>query len=408
MTSTKLKRAVTLPALILYGVGTMVGGGFYALLGEITVEAGSATPLALLLSGVLALLSACSFAELSSRYPVSAGEARYVGAAFRLPALSTTVGWLVISTGVVSAATLSVATTGFIRDMWPMIPGTPGIVALVLLLGIVAVWGIGESVAVVVVVTVLEVAALLYAFGVNAAPLAELPSRWPELLPSGAGGVGWLGVFGGAFLAFYAFIGFEDMVNIAEEVRDARRTLPRAILVSVVLTTVLYVAVSTAAVLSVPLERLAGSATPIAELVRDGGARAATGVWAVSVLTGVNGALVQIIMASRVAYGLARRSQAPAVLAKINRTTRTPVIATALVTAIVLALALFFPLTTLAKITSSVILIVFATVNLALWRIKRRDPDEGGAGPRFPPPLPLVAFAATVLVLGFELWLALP
>lgn len=393
---------MTLPLLVFYGVGTMVGGGFYALLGEIAAEAGRAVPLALLLSGLIAFLAGCSFAELASRLPVSAGEARYVLEGFGRTWLSTLVGWLVIATGVVSAATLAVATSGFLHDIWPMLPDRPTIVVLVLLLGAVAAWGIGESVAVVGIITVVEIAALLFAFGLNAAPLADLPSRVGELLP-GAAGAGWLGLFAGAFLAFYAFIGFEDMVNIAEEVRDVRRTLPLAILLSVGITTLLYVAVATAAVLSVPPERLAGSATPVAELVRKGGPAAVLGVQIVSILTGVNGALVQIIMAARVAYGLARHEQAPEPLARIHRGTRTPVVATALATAVVVALAAFFPLTALANVTSGIMLVVFACVNLALWRIQRAAPDHGGEGPRFPGWLPLLAFGATLGILAFQL-----
>jgi len=315
MTSKRsLQRSVSLPFLVLYGVGTMVGGGIFALIGEISVDAKGATPFALLLSGAIAFLSACSFAELSSRFPVSAGEARYVQEGFGRFGLAALVGWLVIATGVVSAATLAVATAGFIRDLWTALPELPTIIALVLLFGAVAAWGIGESVAVVAVITVIEVGALLFAFGVNAESLGGLPDRWPELLPGDPGGATWLGVFGGAFLALYAFIGFEDMVNIAEEVRDVERSLPFAILLSVGLTTLLYVAIAIVSVLSGPIERLSDSATPIAELVRGSVPGAMLGVSIVSILTGINGALVQIIMASRVAYGLAKRDKAPNIL----------------------------------------------------------------------------------------------
>lgn len=401
-----LKRSISLPLLVFYGVGTMVGGGFYALLGEISGAAGRATPLALLLAGGLAFLAACSFAELGSRFPVSAGEARYVQEGFGRAALGALVGWLVIATGIVSAATLAVATVGFLLDLSPALPSLPTTVVLVLFLGAVAAWGIGESALVVSVITVIEVAALLYALGLNAAPLADLPARAGELLPGEAATAGWTGVFTGAFLAFYAFIGFEDMVNVAEEVRDVRRTLPVAILVSLGITTLLYVVVATAAVLSVPPERLAGSATPVAELVRSAGPAAILGVQLVSILTGVNGALVQIIMASRVAYGLAEQNKAPQVFGRVARTTRTPVVATASATVVVMGLAAFLPLTSLANVTSGIILAVFALVNLALWRIKRTDPGSGGAWVRFPAWLPLFAFAATTTMLALKIWQA--
>lgn len=401
--TSSLRRSVSLPFLVLYGVGTMVGGGFYALLGKITGDAASATPLAFLLSGLLALLSACAFAEMSSRHPVSAGEARYVEKGLGWPRIGALVGWLVIATGIVSAAALGVATAGFLRDMFPVIPQSAAIAGVILLLGAIAAWGINQSVAVVALISVIQIAALVFALGVNAESLTELPQRWRELVPGSAAGVGWIGVFSGAFLAFYAFVGFEDMVNIAEEVKDVRRTLPAAILISLVLTTALYVVVSTVAVLSVPLDDLAAAKTPIAELVS--GRYSETGVWAVSLLTGFNSALVQIVMVARVAYGLAKRDHAPAAFAKISGVTRTPVVATAAGTGVILALALFLPLTTLANVTSGIILAVFALVNLALWRTKRDDPDPEGEGPRFPIWLPVAGFVATVLVLGFKLWL---
>lgn len=398
----ELKRTISLPMLTLYGLGTMVGGGFYALMGKVAGEAGTAAPAAFALAGALAMLSALSFAELSSRYPVTAAETRYVTEGFGRPALGALTGWMVIVTGVVSAATLAVATIGFLGEMVPVWQ-KPGIALLVLAMGLVSFWGIGASVALVTVITFIEVGALVYIVAIAGGSLEALPERWTELLPRG-GGMGWTGVLAGSFLAFYAFIGFEDMVNMAEEVKDPRRALPWAILIGVALTTGLYVVVSTVAVLTAPVSELAASATPMATIVSAAGRRSGVGLGLVSLLAGVNGALVQIIMASRVAYGLARRGQAPAWLGAVHARTRTPHRATALMTIVILALALLFPLTALAKTTSAIILGIFATVNLALWRIKGRDPDKAGEGPRLPRALPLFGFAACVAVLLFQAW----
>ncbi|QGX39768.1 APC family permease [Permianibacter aggregans] len=401
----KLKRAISLPFLILYGVGTMVGGGFYALVGKVAGEAGYYAPLALVLSGLLALLSGLSFAELSSRYPVSAGEVRYVSAGFRNVYLSRLAGALVILTGIVSAATLSVATIGFLQDFVP-VPNAPALIVLVLLMGAIAAWGIGESVAVVVFITVLEIAALIYAAFVAEGELVQLQQSWQLFVPPMNAEIG-VGIFTAAFLAFYAFIGFEDMVNIAEEVKDAKRALPAAIIISVLLCLIIYAWVSLIALLSVPPKQLAASNTPVAEMVRAHSWYSSTGLGIVSLLTGLNGALVQIIMAARVAYGMAKRKHAPSWFANVNSKTQTPFNATLLITALVLLLALFFPLTTLAKITSGIILLVFAAVNLALWRIKRRHPDRKGTGIRLPIFLPIIAALSCIAALAFQLWLLL-
>ncbi len=402
MATTKLRRSISLPMLILYGLGTMIGAGFYALLGEIAGEAALFTPLAFLLAGFLAFISATSFAELSSRFPFSAGEARYAEEGFSSKNFSTIVGWLVILTGIVSAATLAVATVGFLQD-FISVPQSISILILVLIMGVIAGWGIGKSVAFVGVISVIEIGALVYIIFVAGDSLALLPSRWNELIVPTNSTV-WLGVFSGAFLGFYAFIGFEDMVNMAEEVKDVRRNLPIAILVSIFLTTILYILVSTIAVLTVTPEILSSSNTPVAQILQGHGAFSMSMLGVVSLLTGINGALVQIIMASRVVYGLSKEDQAPAVLGKINSKTQTPLAATAIITFIVLSLALFFPLQALAESTSFIILIIFAIVNFSLWRIKGRKNEVSEGKISFPRWVSLFGFITSIIVLAFQVW----
>ena len=405
MNESTLKRAVTLPYLIFYGVGTMVGGGFYALMGKVAGVAGMATPLAFAFTGLLALFVALSFAELSSRFPVSMGSARYVYEGYRSRQLSNVVGWLVIFSGIVSAAALVVASAGFLNDLLVIHP-VVGVIVVVTIIVAVASWGIGEAVAVVTVITLIEVLALVYVFAANVDGLGHFGSRWQELLSiGGPAQFEWMAVAAGSFLAFYAMIGFEDMVTLAEEVQDVRRVLPTAIIASIVITTLLYVCVTLVAVLSLEPKVLADSATPLAELVRDQGRAATLGLWLVSLITGLNGALVQFIMAARVAYGMAQRGQAPAWLGRIHPRTRTPVRATLAAGAVALLLALSLPLTPLAKITSAILLVVFALVSLALWRIKGREADGmGNKRLSIPRWVPLVGFAVSLLLLIFQGW----
>lgn len=398
----ELKRSVSLLLLVMYGLGTMVGGGIYALIGKVSEEALMYTPAAMLLSGLFALLTGLCYAELGSRLPYSAGEVRFVETGFGKAQIAQLTGALVILTGIVSSAALAVATIGFADDFIDL-PDEFAVGLLVLLMGAIAAWGIGESVAVVAAITVIEVGGLIYVIG--AAGL-DIPAGvdWRDLVPPMEAGI-WASIFAGAFLAFYAFVGFEDMVNLAEEVKDVRRTLPAGIVISMVLATVLYCLIALVAVATVPVERLASSSTPLAEIVRNKGNYAMTGLGIVSLLSGFNGALVQIIMSSRVAYGTARQGLAPGWLAEVHPVTRTPVRATAVVVGVILVLAVLFPLTTLAKITSAVILIVFGAVNLALWRIKREDPDTDGEGLRLPGWVPLAAAFGCLAVLAFQLWL---
>ena len=396
-----LRRSIGLRSLIFYGVGTMVGGGFYALMGKIVGEAGALAPWALAASGLLALVNALAFAEFSSRFPVSAGEARYVEEALGRVWLSTATGIMVVMTGIVSAAALSTATAGFVGDLIPIDP-TLGVVLIVIALCAVAAWGIGESMALIVLITVVEVGALLLVVVTN---LDNMSFEGIGYQASSTGGVGLAGLFSAAFLGFYAFVGFEDMVNVAEEVKQPRRNLPIAIMASVGITTLLYVAVSVVAVSSSDLGRLSASDTPIAELLGNSNILGRTGIGIVSILAGINGALVQIIMASRVCYGLADRGRLPSALGRIHKRTQTPIIATAIVAIITLFLATALPLGQLAKATSAIILVVFALVNFSLWKLKGRTPDPSGQGPRVPRWLPLLGFVSCVAVLAGQAYL---
>jgi len=267
----------------------------------------------------------------------------------------------------------------------------------VILLGLLAAWGIGESVLVAGLITVVEAGGLLAVIWVGRDVLIAPPSEAAEVLPPFEPGV-WIGIFGGTLLAFFAFIGFEDMVNVAEEVKDVRRTLPRAIIATLGLTLVLYVAVTLVAVRSLPIEELAASEAPLALVYARAGGDAVLFVGLVAIAATANGALIQMIMASRVLYGLAAQRQLPRFLARVHPRTRTPLIATGLVTAVVLLLAESFDLGRLAETTSFITLTVFALVNLALWRLKRRAPDaarraEGGL--TVPIWIPVLGFLAS-------------
>jgi amino acid transporter len=395
-----LRRTIGFWFLVLYGMGTMVGAGFYALSGEVAGLAGRHAPLAFGLAGLLALFSALAFAELSSRLPDAGGSARYLEEAFGRRWLSALTGWLIITTGIVSAATLAVATVRFAGDFVP-IPRAAGVIGVALALGAIAAWGVRQAVGVVVAISAIQIAALLYV-AAAATGVPDTPAVEPQALLPPLDAAAWSGLLAAAFLAFYAFIGFEDLVNMAEEVRDVRRALPRAVVLSLSLTAGLYMLVSSALVLNIPPALLAEASTPLAEAVRHHGAAAVAGIGIVSILSAVNSALVQLVMVARVAYGMANRDYAPGVLATVGRRTRTPWVATLLATLVVAALAASLELTTLANVTSGVLLAVFVAVNFGLWWLKGFDEGERPAGSfSLPRGVPLVgaAVSAAVLVL---------
>lgn len=378
MTETpSLKRSLSLPLITFFGLGDIIGAGIYVLIGKVAGYAGMYAPVSFFMAAVIALFTGFSYAELSSRYPRSSGEAFFTQEAMNRRLFSSAVGWAVVLTGVVSAATIANGFVGYLH-LFVSIPDWLAIMMLVLVLGSLAAWGIIESVIAAALITLVELGGLLLVLWVAGGSLAELPERLPELVPPVSGTV-WIGIATGSVLAFFAFIGFEDMVNVAEEVKNPSRNMPIAILLAIGISTVLYLLISLVAVLSLPLEELAGSRAPLAAIVQKSGGYQPTLIGLISIFAIVNGALIQIIMASRVIYGMVEQGGAPAIFAVINPKTRTPLRSTALVTVIVLTLALWLPLETLARTTSFVILIIFTIVNLSLFIIKRRIPRQAGA-----------------------------
>lgn len=398
-----LKRVITLPQMIFYGLGTTIGGGIYALSGKVAGEAGMHAPFSFLISGLLILISAFSYAEMSTRYPVSAGGAQYVRAAFNRRLLTKSVGWLLIFTGVVSGAALSNATAGFLHD----ITGLPHMfltAMLVFLIGGVAAWGISESVTMVVVITLIEIGGLLLVVFTSGGALSAIGDRWPEMIPPFSDITLWAGIVSGAFLAFYAFIGFEDMVNVAEEVKDVRRTMPRAILLCLFFTLVIYLLVIVTAILTVPPADLAQSHTPLALIMDRGNSPVPPSVMAlISMLATINGALVQIVMGARVLYGLSGAGDAPALFGNIHPVTRTPLEATVFMILLILGFALLLDLTLLAKVASAIILVIFTSVNAALLKVKMAESTAPDGIFLVPVWVPLLGMISCVALLVSEI-----
>lgn len=190
--------------------------------------------------------------------------------------------------------------------------------------------------------------------------------------------VGVSGVVAGSFLAFYAFIGFEDMVNVAEEAKNPRRTMPLAILFSLVASTILYLLVVIVATKVVPPSQLAESGAPLSLVYEKSGANHAIILSLIGITAAVNGVVVQVIMGSRILYGLAKQGWLKAELADVNSQTKTPVTATLVVVGLMIAATLLLPLVSLAKATSLLILSIFTLVNVSLFVIKRRQKTHSG------------------------------
>ncbi len=398
-----LKRTLTLPLLILYGVGVTIGAGIYVLIGVTAGKAGLYAPLSFVLAAIVVAFSAASFAEMSCRYPFSAGEAAYVRAGFRSNALSLVIGLLVVLAGVVSSAAISVGAAGYVLEFIHL-PETLIICTVVILMAAIAAWGIMESVTFAGVFTIIEVGGLMAIVGAGLISDPGIVVRLGSVFPPLGDFTPWLMVFGATMLAFFAFVGFEDIVNLAEEVREPRRTLPWAIFCTLAISTLIYFFVAAVAVLSVPTDELAASRAPLGFVFNKITGLPSTAINAIAIVATLNGVIIQIIMASRVLYGLAKQGSILKQFAHINATTRTPLVATATVATVILLLGLFFPLENLAEMTSRVVLTIFMTVNAALVAIKFRGEQAPEGSFQVGIWVPIIGFFICLLTLAGDLF----
>ncbi len=399
MATKELKRSLSLPLLTLYGLGNILGAGIYVLVGKVAGEAGANTVLAFLIAMVIAGLTAFSYMELSSRFPQSASVSVYLQKAFGLRPLSVGIGIALVLGGVASAAALAQGFAGYLNNILA-VPQLIAAIGLLLVLGLLAVKGIKESARFAAVVTTIEVIGLLLIiwFGRNLVSVGDVPAMF-TIDPA----IGLSGVLIGAFLAFYAFIGFEDMVNVVEEVRNPRRTMPLAILFALVSATVLYLLVVMVSIAAVAPGELAASKAPLSLVFDRISSIDPLVISVIGLAATMNGVLVQIIMGSRILYGLSRQGWLPARFASIHSRFETPIFATAIVVGVMIVGTLLLSVVSLAQITSFLVLTVFILVNLSLIIIKLRDRKQ--AAEKAPVAVPIaIPLLAVLFCIGLVLF----
>lgn len=367
-----LRRRLSLPLLSLYGIGVTIGAGIYVLVGKVAIGTGIHAPLSFLVAAILAAFTAFSYAELGGRLPRSAGEAMFVQAAFGSPIFATIIGFLVMTTGIISSGAIVIGFVGYLEQIIQL-PQSLVMIGVVMLLALIAIWGIGESVTLAAIITVIEVGGLLLVIGAGMIDLPVVLDALPKIVSVSDWSVS-SAIISGAVLAFFAFVGFEDIVNVAEEAKDPVRTVPRATIITLVVSSSLYFLVALVAVAIVPLDQLGESDAPLALVFEQATGGSANVISLIAVFAVLNGVMIQLIMSSRILYGLASEGWIPNVFAYVHPVTRTPVVATVVVAIAVIMLALTLPIVQLAEMTSYLVLSVFTIVNLALVVIKLRGP----------------------------------
>ncbi|MEM0376314.1 MAG: APC family permease [Thermofilum sp.] len=414
----ELRRELGLGYATLMGVGLILGAGVYVLVGRVAGLVGDAVWMSVAFSGLIAVLTALSYAELAGMFPYASSTYRYVGEAFPGSGLlSFAAGWLLFFGGVAGAATAALGFASYFSRLAGL-PLVPVSLALLLLLSLLNWWGIKESAALSAVFTLVEAGGLLLVVALG----LLLPQRSPSYFSPNPGVDPVIAVLVGAAIFYFAYTGFEFQPALSEETRDAERVMPKAIVLATAATTLLYLAVSLSAVRLMSWEELGSSRAPLA----DAAARAWPGAYGalmvIALFATTNTVLGFLVTASRLAYGMAEEGVAWRGLGKVDRWRRTPHVSVAfsgLLAALVILLTDYLPEVTgwrlrlgefeyqlidlVGKTASLAVLLAFLAVNASLVVLRLKRP---GAPRPFKVPLsvgrvPVLPIFANALILVF-------
>lgn len=385
-----LRRSLSLAEATVGGVGIILGAGIYVLIGEVAGEAGNTVWLSFLMAAGAAMTIGLSYAELSSAFPSAGADYEYTRQALGArPAF--VVGWLIVIGNVVAAAAVALGFGSYLQAFWD-VDATPVAIGALVVATLIAFYGIEETVWVAAALTLIEVAGLVFVIVLGVPHLGDV-----DLLEAKAGAAG---IFGGASLVMFAFVGFEQVATLAEETEDAPRVIPKALLLSIVITGTLYLLVAFAAVSVVGWEALSGSEAPLAAVASDAlGDRASDLLAIIALFSTANTVLLLIVAASRLIYGMASRGSLPRFLAWVHPDKQTPARAIVLSLVVSCGFALSGDLGLIAGATNFAVFIGFGAVNLSLIVLRFTQPDvprpfrvPGNIGRL--PLLPVLALAA--------------
>ena len=380
--SGSLHRTLGLAAVAFYCLGDILGAGIYALVGEVAGRAGSSVPLAFVLALFVAAFTAVSYAELGTRHPRSGAEVFLTGRTFGNETLALLVGYLVLCSGIVSSATVSHAFAGYVGSYRPEVPAELWIALFLVAVAALNFRGIEWSSRTNVVFTVIEASGLLLVIGAGLWFLLSGDQATRSVMPQGR--AGWIGVAQGGALAFFAFIGFEDVINVAEEVKSPRRNFPRAIVMALLIAGAIYLLVAWVTVQVLGDARLTASETPLVDVIAVAAPRVP--LWTFTVIATfavANTGLLNSITASRLLYGTARQGLLPRFVGAVFSRTRTPHWAILIVLGLSAVLAFSGSLAFLAGTTAVLLLGVFGIVHACLLTTKIREAvaRRHGGGP---------------------------
>ncbi|MBS3693876.1 APC family permease [Rhodococcus qingshengii] len=393
-----LARAITGPLLFMFILGDVLGAGIYALVGVIAGEVGGAVWVPLLVALAMALLTATSYAELVTKYPRAGGAAVFAQRAFRKPLVSFLVGFSMLAAGVTSAAGLALAFSGDYLKAFIDVPTVPAALVFLLLVGLLNARGIKESMRANVVMTAVEVTGLVLVVVLACVVLGHGDGTLSRVVEFDETRSPALAVLAAALLAYYSFVGFETSANVAEEVKDVSKVYPRALFGALVTSGAAYVLVGLAVSVVLPADELAASSGPLLAVVSAADVGFPPRLFSLIALVAVaNGALLTMIMASRLTYGMASEGLLPRPFAKVLPGRRTPWLAIVATTAVAMALCLTGSLSALAETVVLLLLVVFISTNIAVLVLRRDSVKHSHF--RAPTIFPILALLTCVALL---------
>ena len=401
-----LKRVMGPKLLLLFIVGDILGTGVYALTGDVASAVGGAAWLPFLIAFAVAMVTAFSYLELVTKYPQAAGAALYTHKAFGIHIFTFLVAFVVMSSGITSASTASRAFASNLVEGFKLDLGDTGILFIALgfmaLVALVNFRGVGESVKANVVLTLIELSGLLLVIMVGLWAFVDGNPDFSRVVAfeSSADKGTFLAITTATSLAFFAMVGFEDSVNMAEETKDPVKIFPKVMLTGLTITGIIYVLVAIVSVALVPVGQLADSDTPLVEVVRAGAPGLPIGdiLPFISMFAVSNSALINMLMASRLIYGMAKHRVLPSVLGRVHQDRCTPWVAILFTTGLSVLLITYVSLASsdavavLGGTTSLLLLAVFAVVNVAVL-VLRRDTSATKyfRAPTVPPIIGMIA-----------------
>lgn len=373
---TRLRRAITGPLLFAFILGDVLGAGIYALMGVLSEKVGGMLWAPLLLALLLALLTAGSYAELVTKYPRAGGSAVFAERAFRSPLVSFLVGFSMLAAGVTSAAGLAIAFAGDYFRTFTDLPTIPVAIAFLAVVALLNARGIRESLGANLVMTAIELSGLVIVIAVVAVFVGGGGGDVSRITETPEGTSVGMAVLAGAVIAYYSFVGFETSANMIEEVKNPRRTYPRALFAALFTAGGVYVLVGLASSIALPAADLQESSGPLLAVVEATGVSIPSWLFSLIALIAVaNGALLTMIMVSRLTYGMAEQNLLPAALGRVLPNRKTPWVAILTTTLVAVGLTLVGDLATLAETVVLLLLFVFLSVNVSVL-VLRRDRVE--------------------------------